>query len=610
MMIELGEDIVNCGPVELSVNAGDTNPLWSTGATTATIIVENTDMVSVELTDDIGCTVSDSVMVTIGNELEIEAIQENILCHGESTGSIELEVLGGLGDNTYLWNEGEEESGLNNLTAATYSVMVTDEAGCTGEATFEITEPEPFSINYEVEPLGCNEGEGSIQLEVEGGSGAYEYLWNTMEATEMITIESAGIYEVIITDANDCSIDQSIEVEATEAILVEVMDIQNNLCNGDNTGSIDLEIEGGTAPYNYTWNNLNSGNTLTIDAPTAEALAAGNYLIEITDATGCSENIEVAIEEPNALMAAMVGNGGCGETAGEAAVTLNGGTSPFNYLWDNGNETASDLGLSSGTYEVTVTDANECTETTSITLENFEQVSFDALVEPISCNGEMNGRISILPESGLAPFSYNWSGDFQGNELTELGAGSYTVFVNDQNNCLTAQTIVLDEPAPLTIQINITPATEGQPLASISVNPIGGTAPYFVRWSTGAVGNQIENLPFGIYIVTVEDSNGCIYEETIEISETTSIEDALFVESFNVFPNPNQGQFNIDLVLNQSQDITIRVVNMIGQKIFESKKQAIKNLNLPIQLSNINAGIYYVEIESKGHRSFRKISVY
>jgi len=610
MMIELGEDIVNCGPVELSVNAGDAEPLWSTGATTATILVENTDMVSVELTDNIGCVVSDSLMVTIGEELEIEAAQEDISCHGESTGSIELEVIGGLGENTYLWDGGEAEASLDNLEADTYSVVVIDEAGCTGEATFVIAQPDPLSIDFETEPLGCNDEEGSIQLEVVGGSGEYEFLWNTMESSEMIIIENAGTYQVTVTDANDCSINQSIEVEATEAILVDLMNVQNNLCNGDNTGSIELEIAGGMTPYNYSWTNLNSGNTLSIDAPIAETLAAGNYLIEITDDTGCTESIEVAVQEPNALTAAMLGSGGCGEAAGEAAVTLNGGTSPFNYLWDNGNDTASDLGLSSGTYEVTVTDANECTETTSITLENFEQVSFDALVEQISCHGEKDGAISILPESGVAPFSYSWSGDYQGNELIDLGAGSYTVFVNDQNNCLTAQTIVISEPAPLAIQKNITPPTEGHPFASITVNPIGGTAPYFIQWSTGAIGNEIEDLLLGNYTVTVEDANGCMYEETIEISETTSIENALFLESFDIFPNPNQGQFNIDLVLNQQQDITIRVVNMIGQIILETKKENINQLNIPIHLSNISAGIYFVEIESEGRRSFRKINVY
>ncbi|MCB0398000.1 MAG: SprB repeat-containing protein, partial [Flavobacteriales bacterium] len=193
-------------------------------------------------------------------------------------------------------------------------------------------------------------------------------------------------------------------------------------------------------------------------------LTAGNYCVTVTDANTCTATMCVTISEPPALnLSTTVVNVTCYDGAnGSIDLTVSGGTTPYSYLWSNGNTAQDNVNLEAGTYTVTVTDANGCTKTTSATVTEPAEITFAFSVVNLACNGGSNGEIDLTVMGGVSPYTYDWSNDGPEDpdndpeDLTGLTAGAYTVTVTDANNCTKAVTIILTQPAPITISSTVT----------------------------------------------------------------------------------------------------------------------------------------------------------
>ncbi|MCB9285014.1 MAG: choice-of-anchor L domain-containing protein [Lewinellaceae bacterium] len=426
-------------------------------------------------------------------------------CNGGNTGSINLNVSNGTSPYTYIWSNGNTTEDPSGLAAGTYTVTVTDANGCEQTASATLTDPPALTASTNSVNPGCNGAStGSIDLTVGGGTSPYTYNWSNGNTIQDPNNLPAGTYSVTVTDAHGCTQTASVTLSEPPDLTASATGTDPP-CNGTNTGSINLTVGGGTPAYTYLWSN---GSNLQNPAN----LPAGAYTVTVTDSHGCTEVTSVTLSQPPQLTASATGtpptcNGG---SDGSINLTVGGGTPTFTYLWSNGNNTQNPANLPAGTYTVTVTDANGCTKTTSVTLNNPPQINATTQVINPGCNGANTGSINLSVSSGTSPYTFLWSNGSTLQNPTGLGAGAYTVTVTDANGCTKVASASLVDPPLLNASVaNVQQVDCAHPSGSITTSVSGGTPGYSYQWSPSGSGPNPTGLPAGTYTATVTDANGC-----------------------------------------------------------------------------------------------------
>ncbi|NBY41513.1 MAG: hypothetical protein EBQ66_11715, partial [Flavobacteriia bacterium] len=375
-----------------------------------------------------GC-ISLPVTITITQPaaaLTLSTTQVNVLCSGNNTGSVNLTVTGGTAPYTYAWSNNTTLEDPAGLAAGTYTVTVTDANGCTATTTVTITQPSVLTSSYTQVNVGCfGNNTGSIDLTVNGGVAPYIYAWSNQAITQDLNNIPSGVYTVTATDANGCATTQTVTITQPQGALTLSTTQVNVLCFGNSTGSVNLTVSGGTAPYTYLWSNNG-----TVEDPSG--MAAGPYTVTVTDANGCTANSNVTITQPAAGLALTTTqvNVLCnGNNTGSVNLTVSGGTAPYTYLWSNNGTAEDPTGMAAGAYTVTVTDGSGCTATTTVTItQPATPLAVTVAVQNILClNG--TGSVNSTPTGGVAPYTYSWSNQGITQNITNLQAGSYTVTV-------------------------------------------------------------------------------------------------------------------------------------------------------------------------------------
>ncbi len=441
-----------------------------------------------------------------------------ISCNGADDGSIDLSVSGGTANYTYAWTKTGDNSysatsqDLSSLSPGTYNVTVTDANNCTTTNSFTITEPDELTIadaglSTEIACFGDN---GQIRVNITQGSVAgYTYaLYQGNSVVQTITNSNlnhtfsaaAGTYKVRVTDANGCFKETSnITLTQPDAGLTISSETVNNIdCKDDDNGSISITTTGGTANYTFQWIKIGDGN-YSATSKDISNLSPGVYAVTITDANGCTLSKSFSVTEPETLTSsASVTNIDCnGNDNGSIDLSVSGGTANYTYAWtktgDNSySATSQDLSsLSPGTYNVTVTDANNCTTTNSFTITEPDELTIaDAgLSTEIACFGD-NGQIRVnITQGSVAGYTYAL---YQGNSVVQTitnsnlnhtfsaAAGTYKVRVTDANGCFKeTSNITLTQPdAGLSISNNSTNnvSCNGADDGSIDISVSGGSA--------------------------------------------------------------------------------------------------------------------------------------
>ncbi|MFC0776460.1 SprB repeat-containing protein, partial [Terrimonas alba] len=298
--------------------------------------------------------------------LALTSSKVDVLCFGNTTGSVDLSVSGGTTPYTYVWSNGAATQDITALAAGTYTVTVTDNNNCTATTSVTITQPAAALAltSSKVDVLCFGNATGSIDLTVSGGTTPYSYVWSNGATTQDITALAAGTYSVTVTDNNNCTATASVTIGQPAAALALTSSKVDVLCFGNATGSIDLTVSGGTTPYTYVWSNGATTQDIT-------ALAAGTYSVTVTDNNNCTATASVTIGQPAAALALTSSKVDVlcfGNATGSIDLTVSGGTTPYSYVWSNGATTQDITALAAGTYSVTVTDNNNCTATASVTI--------------------------------------------------------------------------------------------------------------------------------------------------------------------------------------------------------------------------------------------------
>ena len=509
------------GTATVNVTGGTPSYSYSwapSGGTAATASGLTPGSYTCTITDANGCSTMQTFTITEPPALTIVGTQVNVSCNGGSDGVATVSVAGGTPVYTYAWTpSGGIAATANGLSAGTYTCTVTDANGCTITQTFNITEPPVLTLTFTITDATCNGAcNGSASATASGGTGPVTYMWMPGgQTTQTVNGLCAGTYTCTVTDANGCTTTQSFSITQPAPLTVSAM--QTNVsCNGGTNGSAMVMVAGGVAPYTYSWS---SGGT----TDTENNLAAGSYTCTITDQSGCTFTQTFSITEPPALQ--VIGtqtdvscNGG---NNGSADVTVSGGTPPYSYSWSSGGTTGAESNLAAGSYTVTITDANNCTFTQTFSITEPSALGLSGSVTAVACNSDTTGAIDITPNGGVSPYTFSWSNGATTEDISNIGAGSYTVTITDANSCTFTQTLSITEPPALAASTASTtnPSSCGTADGAADVDVTGGVAPYTFSWSNGATTEDLSGIAAGSYTLTVTDDNGCTTVHTIAIND-------------------------------------------------------------------------------------------
>jgi hypothetical protein len=316
---------------------------------------------------------------------------------------------------------------------------------------------------------------------------------------------TTGAYDVSFNDLYYSSDGFVTKLQFASLPQVTVTSSGNISCFGGNNGFISITVTAGITPYTFLWNNNSTSEDIN-------NITAGTYTVTVTDLVGASVTASTVLTQPAALStSAVITNANCsGCPNGAIDLSVNGGISPYSYLWSNTAVTQDLVNIVPGTYKVTVTDSNNCTATVSYNVSVFYQLQATVGKTDVSCNGGSNGSINLTLINGTAPFSYQWSNGATTEDINNLTAGSYSVTVTDYLNFTTTASAIISQPAAMTLSGTVTNVScNGCSNGAVSLTVSGGTSPYFYNWSNGTTSSVLSSVPVGNYQVTVTDVNSC-----------------------------------------------------------------------------------------------------
>jgi PKD repeat protein len=479
------------GSVALSVTSNDTI-LWMPGMeTTPSIIANASGSYQVMVTDSNGCSSSSAPTAVVVNTNPVAPIitanASTSICEGGSI-SITSDVAGDL-----FWSNGENTQTITvGSSAACYDVVFTDVNSCTAVSNqICVTElPAPVPV---ISPAGnvniC--GGGSLNLDV---TTADTYMWSTAETTQTITATTAGSYSCMVTYANGCSVYSDTTVVnffPAPATPVITPSGATTFCQG---GSVTLSS---STANGYSWSSTET--TQSIDV-----LVSGSYVVTTVDANGCSATSQPVTVVVNALPVVNISTNGATQFCQGGSVTITSSIATGN-VWSNGETTSAIVVNASGNYSTVVTDANNCSATSSVIAITVDTVSTPSISSsgPLSiCNGS---TVDLTANPGAAGFA--WSNGATTQTITVSAPGVYFVTITGTNGCsATSPSVTItagSASTPFIIVGGPTIICEGESVTLLSSSISGNT------WNTGETTESIEVTTTGNYFVTVSDANGC-----------------------------------------------------------------------------------------------------
>ncbi|MEM1216198.1 MAG: gliding motility-associated C-terminal domain-containing protein, partial [Bacteroidota bacterium] len=595
-----------------SINA----PAPTTTATTSEITSLAAGQYALTMTDAsaVGCQVIDTFEVTQPDVLDIQVFDfTNETCLVGNDGSITTVVTGGTAPYAYEWlrDDLEMDSVATGLSAGIDTIIVTDNNLCTDTVIQFISAPAPPNITQlDDDFVSCpNDMDGELNLMVTPATGTMisSISWNTGAAGPMLSNLAPGQYIVTVVADNACAAVDTAFVLAPDPIVLDSIQVIAPSCPGDENGRISVFPSGGTGNYTFTWDPFPAGSVATNPLT---AVAQGDYSLTITDQNMCTAGpFPIAVVDPPSIDVTIsnVQDTSCPDPTtcdGQATATAtysDGTAGNFFFTWASGEETSgaqtsTATQLCVGMQTVDITDG-VCGAVGSFTIESPPPITPETIIEPVSCNGLSDGRITLTPSGGTAPYSVLWlETGTMSNELIGVAAGDYTALITDDNMCTFTQLVTMSEPELLVLNVDLLNSSPSVTCAGdedgvITVTATGGNVtpdnPYQYTWNDGATGNVNSGLPAGTYFSTVTDFKNCMAETNFTITEPDPI-------IFSLDP--------IDPPLCFGDPTTVMIDTVTGgaNNPFEEYVFQIDNngLNFPvIQSASVFAGDHIVTVE-------------
>ena len=589
-----------------------------------------------------GCTYQDSILFNEPSPIEHNFITNHITCNAWNNGSVTDSVYGGVGSATtysYLWDSGETTYSLDNLSAGTYPITVTDENGCEDTDSIIINATDALSVTESQINVGCfDDCDGELTVTALGGvpfTGAtsYTYLWNdylgqNTETAVGLCVDSipplSTYYYCVVSDAVGCTDTVDFILTQPAELKVDITILDPISCFGLIDGKLKANVTGGTPTYTYSWSN---GGTSSI----ISNLPLGIYKVTIEDANTCRDTFEIDLEEPTLVEVsiqefdiACFGDDdgsievlGAGGTSFEVTYTytLYSGTTVIDNVVDYESGSVSQTpyaftNLAQGNYYVIVEDRNGCSATSlSVEItEPFEPLTL--LVDTVDETCLLNdGIIRMFPEGGSQSFNYFINGNPTLNNSNIIGGNSpgwYTITVEDTRNCIiTDSTFIRSYRSifmnPDSVAFIDTTICLGQ---SISID-VDERPELTYTWNDGVeTGDRIimpevilaqgENATV-YYTLTITDANNCV-QENIVVVNFNSIDPML--ESDPEF-YINQEKERKETVVLSGQDLELSSNNFYGvEYTWQWSNDTITNANGSITIQQVSeTDWYYLKVK-------------
>jgi gliding motility-associated-like protein len=517
----------------------------------------DTGMYTLHIVDDLGFSETHEFHVTEPDPLELGGFTiEDVLCHGESSGAVKVDIIGGtpgLAGYSYLWNSEEvlhfpDVDSVINLPTGYYHVMIEDRNRCIAEYdSFFVDEPPLFEIvngltyTEDVSIKGLNDG--AIHITVRGGTGPFSSVHdsvalNVTDQTDTLfsfTNLYAAFYDSIyLIDDNGCEIMTGYEVYEPGAMRIDSSLITPVSCYGGADGSIWVSTTGGVQPFIIVDDTAGIWSQVGDSIFVAEDLPVGDYFFRVEDQSDAFQQRTYSVTSPDSLSIAGSVNDILINSlnTGEITVQVSGGVLPFDFFWDHGDtvyardarrDTVQEL--YAGDYRLTVRDANLCVKTADFTVEE-DSVLFTATINKtdINCYGFNNGFAEAFAHGGYpfgdGNYQYEWSTEAITKTIDGLQPGIYSVTITDVFDRTAVEQTQIQEPPQLMLTETVESPACDAAFGSIEIEVTGGTQPYkSVEWNTGDTTLVLNDIAPGTYSVTVVDDNDCEIEESFTLAD-------------------------------------------------------------------------------------------
>jgi gliding motility-associated-like protein len=396
------------------------------------------------------CFFSDTVIITEPIPLSTSLGKTDASCFGASDGMAWASAQGGTPPYTYSWNN-HSFSGdtISGIPAGSYVVSVRDSQQCLKIDSILVSQPDSIRLQITRVAALCYGLNGSLILTVQHAQGALSYSWSNGSTTKDIQAP-AGNYSVTVTDSRLCTGSAMAQITQPDSLLVNAI-VQDVLCAGGSTGSVLLNISGGTSPYAFIWSTGWQQKDL-------QQATQGNYTVTVSDVNSCSKVHSYFISEPPALQLTLLADSASCYGAATGSITSNysGGTPPYSYIWSNGVSADNIQNVVAGTYSLTLTDNNNCQITQSAVVHEPSAIQALFTISNISCYGAQDGSIAVAVNGGRPPYLLSWNSGFSNDDtLSGLAAGEYSLVITDTENCTQSFVATIIEPALITAMRDI-----------------------------------------------------------------------------------------------------------------------------------------------------------
>ena len=404
---------------------------WNNGVVNGTKIMPpiGKNKYNVEGKDVNNCSAKDSLIITVLEPIKLNSVIKDVLCFGKSTGEINNTVVGEVPLN-FSWNNGAKTKDLLNVTAASYSLKITDANGCEKDTSYTIKQPlAPLSVSIKNTPVSCyNDKNGILLATVTGGTKPYNYLWDTGQTDSILTELSDGTYTLKAKDQNQCEISISSTITHLYELPIVNAGKDEQFCFGE---TLKLNAIGASS---YVWSNGQAnGSDIKPEV--------GNFSYSVigTDTHGCigKDTIKASVFELPSFQEMKIQPIACyGETNGSVSISLASGKAPYTYLWSNGITDQNLTKVGAGKYKLKVLDANSCLVEISFTITQPKAPMISSLnaVDNV-CDRDSSGIITSTVEGGTAPYSFSWNTTKTTSGISGLAVGEYWVKITDKNGC-------------------------------------------------------------------------------------------------------------------------------------------------------------------------------
>ena len=618
---------ISDGEISVTVLASNGNVVFSWSNGEATPIIENLSVGTyrVTLTDELGCQSVQLYEVKEEPQAQLTSLITQNPCAGQNQASIHLSLQD---ENEYdfIWSDGSTSPNLQDLKEGIYQVTVTDINGCEQQLDVEIKDPPVLVAMIESSPPRCfGKPDGFISIAAVGGTGTIVHTINGVITLDSLTNLGPGTYNVMIKDANGCTIEDTLDMVYKSHPTLEGI-VTEAACDSISGGKIELTTSGGIEPYSCRWDtgytgtlytNLASGRyivTITdqlgcmvidtffvpgknkpviqlsgsipdcyggqggiliidvssdngpfgifvngnkIDGTVLSNLYAGIYLVEVEDAKGCKTSVQYEITEPP-LLTGMVTNvvqPDQNYVTGKATVKAMGGTAPYTFKWDNGEQGDSAINLLPGKHQVSVTDDHGCITVLEVVIVKSKIYAGWQSKDNI-CFGECKGIISIDIQNEDGTELLKWSDGGTGTLRTDLCAGEYQWTITDgYGNSLTSPVVTISTPEPIKLILEVKGEScenKGDGQATVSIN--GGTPNYTIEWD-GVTGTETTNLGTGMHMLAITDANSRITDTLVFLPGVVSakiradVKDAICEKGGELIIQTNASEI-IDVLIN------------------------------------------------------------